>query len=170
MTKLEKLKKLRDLSEDLSTTPAERELAYKRYIEFKSKYSLNDEDVEEKIFNIKTNTEFELTLLDNILYTFGIKEVYNFKYNSKLKRGFKTTKIIFEGVKDDFEYHRDKLKATLMGVTYRYIHTQINPPEIDDSDSSNFDQELDPTFKKAYLGNAWLARENYKNRLKIEER
>lgn len=40
MTKLEKLKKLRDLSEDLSTTPAERELAYKRYIEFKSKYSL----------------------------------------------------------------------------------------------------------------------------------
>ena len=101
MTKLDKLKKLRDLSEDLSTTPAERELASKRYIEFKSKYSLNDEDVEEEIFNIKTSTEYELALLDNILYTFGIKELYNFKHNSKLKRCFKTTKSIFEGVKDE---------------------------------------------------------------------
>ena len=38
---LNKLRKLRTLSQDMTTTEAERELAYKKYQELKKKYTKN---------------------------------------------------------------------------------------------------------------------------------
>ena len=81
MNKIEKLKKLRSLSEDTSTTEAERNLAYKRYLEFKSKYSLELEDEKDEIelLDIKVNNEFEGILLSYVLSSFGIDKIYHKK-------------------------------------------------------------------------------------------
>ena len=70
--KLEKLRKLRSLAEDSRATPSERELAYKKYVEYKNKYSLDDTKSQKELVDIKVDNQYETYLLYAILDTFNL--------------------------------------------------------------------------------------------------
>lgn len=163
--KLLKLKKLRALSEDTSTTQSERQLAYERYVEFKEKYNLEDPEEEERFF-IKTDNFYQRALLFYILYSFNIEKIYHQKRSSKNKVIFYCTENTYQAVKDDFEFHSKNLHDILFGTTVKYLHTQIKPPEIENSNTSE-KTTYSKSFLKAYSGSRWLNKEDYKNRIKI---
>lgn len=166
--KLEKLKKLRALSEDSSTTQAERELAYQRYIDFKAKYSLDDiesEERTEKLF-IRVKNEYEEELLNYIAYSFGI-DTYKEKGCSKLKVVFVIKRSIYIAIEDDYNFHKNNIFSILRGILVKYLHTQVKPP-IPVTDGNYV--KNDKNFLKAYWGNAWLNDEAYRKKLKLENK
>lgn len=163
--KLEKLRKLRSLSEDTRATLFERELAYKKYVEYKNKYSLDDTKSQKKFVDIKVDNQYETYLLHAILGTFNL-DIYHTRNKSRLRFYFYATDSEYLAVKDEFEHHRLKLTQILEGTTVRYLHSQvIVPVDATDDDSSPKKQHSDE-FLKAYFGNSWLDRENYKNKFK----
>ena len=168
-SKLEKLKKLRSLSEDFRATNSEREIAYKKYIEYKAKYGLDDEE-EEQEYTLKAISKQEFYLLIAIIYSFKL-EPYKYKNKSTLRIYFKSTKNKFIAIKDEFDYHKSKLKEILNGITMKYIHSQVKAPSIDEESNRTDENLIIPSeeFLKAYNLNTWLDSENYKNNLKIEE-
>ncbi|MFR4518972.1 MAG: DUF2786 domain-containing protein [Fusobacterium sp.] len=166
MNKIEKLKKLRSLSEDTSTTEAERNLAYKRYLEFKSKYSLEDEEDEIELLDIKVNNEFESILLSYVLSSFGIDKTYHKKNYSQLRKYFYTDKNTYKAIIDDFEYHRYNVNEIIKGVLHRYCHTQVEIPK----PQNVSDEEVSELLEKSYYENSWLDEEEYKNCLRIAKK
>ncbi|MDH6456945.1 hypothetical protein M2102_000560 [Fusobacterium sp. PH5-7] len=165
---LDKLRKLRALSQDMTTTEAERELAYKRYQEIKKKYAVDDSELEEKEerFHIRVQNTFEKDLLRYILWSFDLTS-YTEKHCSKLKVIFYTKKSVYEAIQDDFKFHSRKTNAILDGVLTKYLHTQIKEPEL--VASSETINNLDPDMLKAYWNNSWMNNENYSKKLKIED-
>lgn len=164
--KIEKLRKLRNLSEDKSTTPSERELAYQKYVEYKKKYSLEDFEEEEKKFHyIRAKDFYSSNLLFYILVSFGL-EPYSQKRCSQNKIIFFCTESVYLAVKDDYDFHSVNLHEIIYGITVKYLHTQIKPPEIESSGNSKYSKN----FIKSYFNNEWLNRENYKNKVKIEKK
>lgn len=161
MDKIEKLKKLRSLSEDTSTTEAERNLAYKKYLEFKGKYSLKDEEDEIEVLDIKVNNEFEDILLSYVLSSFGIYKTYHRKNYSQLRKYFYTDKNTYKAIIDDFEYHRYNANEIIKGVLHKYCHTQVEIPKPENVS----DEEVSKLVKKSYYESSWLDEEEYKNRL-----
>lgn len=161
--KLEKLKKLRSLAEDNRATPSERELAYKKYVEYKNKYSLDDSELPKEFVFIKAADQYELKLLYSILDSFKL-EMYHLKNKSKLKIYFYATTSEYLAVKDEFEYHRLKLTQILDGTTIKYLHSQVIVPVVNENSDIKYSEE----FLKAYFGNSWLDKEKYKNKMKLE--
>ena len=164
---LDKLRKLRALSQDTITTEAERELAYKKYQELKKKYTIDDAELEEKekCFVIKTQNSFERELLLYILWSFDL-EGYTTKFCSKLKIIFYTKQSVYKAIQDDFKFHSKKTNAILNGVLIKYLHTQIKEPiPVESSETIN---NLDPDMVKAYQSNSWMNNEKYTKNLKIE--
>lgn len=162
--KLEKLRKLRSLAEDTSTTPSERELAHQKYVEYKNKYSLDDIEIQREFIFMKSANQYELKLLYSIINSFNL-EMYTVKKQSKLKLYFYATKSEQLAIKDEFEWHRSKLTQILEGTTLKYLHSQVIVPVTDKKSDDTYSNE----FLKAYRGCAWLDNENYKNKLKLRE-
>lgn len=163
--KLEKLRKLRALAEDDRTTPSERELAFQRYIEYKNKYGLDDVESQKELVNIKVDNQYEVYLLLAILDTFNL-DVYHMKNKSSLRFYFYATNSEYIAVKDEFEHHCLKISQILKGTTIRYLHSQVIVP-VESTDDSSSKKQLSDEFLKAYFGNSWLDKENYKNKLKL---
>ena len=166
MDKIEKLKKLRNLSEDTSTTEAERSLAYQRYLEYKSKYSLEDEENEIELLNIKVNNEFEGILLSYVLSSFGINNIYHKKNYSQRRKYFYTDKNTYKAVLNDFEYHRYNINEIMKGMLHKYCHTQVEIPK----PQNVSDEKVSELLQKSYYENSWLDDEEYKNRLRISQK
>lgn len=165
--KLLKLQKLRNLSNDMSTTESERKLAYQRYVEFKEKYNLEFLEEKEERYFIRASNFYENVLLTYILMSFEV-ESYSQKRCSKNKIIFYCKKSTYQAIKDDFEFHSKNLYNILFGTTVKYLHTQIKPPLNEDSETSE-KPSYSKEFLKAYFGNEWLNKEEYKNRIKIGE-
>lgn len=163
-----KLEKLRKLSEDTSTTENERELAYKRYVEFKEKYQLKDNEEEEKRYFIRTKNIYEKSLLCHILWSFNIENLYFEKRCSKNKIIFYCTEETYLAILDDFEFHKNNLHNILDGITTKYLHTQIKPPILTTEDNKTLTAKYDKNFLKAYFGSAWLDDIKYKNKIRLE--
>lgn len=163
--KLEKLRKLRSLAEDSRATPSERELAYKKYVEYKNKYSLDDTKSQKELVDIKVDNQYETYLLYAILDTFNLG-IYRMRNKSRLRFYFYATDSEYLAVKDEFEHHRLKLTQILERTTVKYLHSQVIVPVAATNDGSPKKQRSDE-FLKAYFGNSWLDKENYKNKLKL---
>lgn len=161
--KLEKLRKLRSLAEDTSTTLFERELAHQKYVEYKNKYSLDDTEIKRDFVFIKVSDQHELKLLYAIVDSFNI-EMYQLKKHSKLKVYFYATKSEYLAIKDEYDWHRSKLIHILEGTTIKYLHSQVIVPVENKNSNKKYNEE----FLKAYHGNSWLDKERYKNKLKLE--
>lgn len=85
---------------------------------------------------------------------------------SRLRFYFYATDSEYLAVKDEFEHHRLKLTQILEGTTVKYLHSQVIVPVAATNDGSPKKQRSDE-FLKAYFGNSWLDKENYKNKLKL---
>lgn len=166
--KLEKLKKLRALSEDKSTTDAERQLAYQKYTEFKEKYHLNDDEEEKKRFEIRVKNFYEWELFAYIAWSFGIEDTYKQKYCSKFKIIFYCTQNIFLALTDDFDFHKKNLHSILLGTAIKYMHVQVKKPKPATETEKN--NSYDEILLKAYWGNTWLDNEDYNQKKKIENK
>lgn len=162
---IEKLKKLRALSADSGATKNERKTAFEMYSKLKEKYNVELEDEFIKEFSILTKNEFEKIILNGVLISFNL-ECYTRRTQSKRRLFFESSENMYTLIKDDFNFHKNKIKDILKGTVIKYCHTQIFIPEESYSAEEsrvNFSKE----FVKAYCNNSWLEDEEYSNRKKI---
>lgn len=164
-----KLKKLLALANDSRANDEERKSAFEKYRKLKEKYNLEITEEEKELFYIKCKNEYEIIILNRLLFAYEVDQTYTRNNHSKMKIYFKLTKTSFELMNEEFEYHKKILRAILTGVTDKYKFSQIKDAETRYVNKEEYEKlsEIEKIRIKASSNNFWLEEADFRKKIRI---